>query len=157
MKLKYLFLVATVLVCATGCSQYKNITLDNLTVKQVNMSGISSAKIKVAATVNNPSRSKVTLKDAMGSIRLDGKQVAVYTLEEPMLFAARDTSSADGLLLVDVTNLFALFGTGLDIDSSLLDRVTFDIDANFKCGSMKMHKKFSDIAAKDMIEFKTGK
>ncbi len=157
MKIKYLLLVAVAVLCTTGCSQYKQIAIENFTVKQFNMSGISSAKVKVAASVINPTGSRVSLTDAVGSVRLDGKQVAVYSLEGPMLFAARDTSTCDGVLLLDVTNLFALFGTGLDIDSSLIDRVSLDLDAVFKCGGMKVHKKFTEIPAKDLIEFNTGK
>lgn len=150
MKKTLLALVALVL-CA-GCAQYKDIHIDQIAIKQFNMTGLSSALVKVEATVNNPTRSKISLRGAQGCIKLDGKEMATFVLNDTLLFAPRVSSTQEGGITLKITDIATLFSGTMDLDQSLIDKVTLDVDASFKCGVAKGTWNVTDMPAKNFID-----
>lgn len=146
----FLCLVA---VLATGCSQYKKISLEHLAVKEFKMKGLSTAQITVAATVYNPSGSEVTLTDVAGILYMDQKSMAHFSLTEPISFPKKATTTKEGPMLVKIDNLLSLFSGPLSLDDSTLERLTMDIDATFLCAGIKHHKKFPGIPVKSLVSY----
>ncbi len=137
---------------AAGCSRYKDISIENVVVKQFNMTSLSTAKIKIEATVNNPTGSRLFLKEVNGVVRLDDKQVASFTMDTTLLFAPRGISSSEGSLRLKITNMMTLFSGSFDLDESVLERLKLDLNATVRSGGIKHHMKFMDIPAKNIFE-----
>ncbi|HNY23442.1 MAG TPA: hypothetical protein PKM89_01650 [Bacteroidales bacterium] len=152
MKLKTVTVCLMAVLMAAGCSRYKDVSIENVAVKQFNMTSLSTAKVKIEATINNPTGSRLYLKAVTGVIRLDNKSVASFTMDTTLLFTPRGISTNEGNLHLKITNLMSLFSGSFDLDESVLERLKLDFNATVRSGCIKHHMKFMDIPAKNIFE-----
>ena len=94
-------MVVAVLALA-GCAKYKDISLEHVAFKQFNMTSLSTAKITILATVNNPVGKKIALEGLEGVLKIDKKPFAQFHLDSTLVFAAKSVSEQEGVLVLRI-------------------------------------------------------
>jgi len=137
---------------AAGCSRFRDIAIENITVSQFNMTSLSSARIKIRATLNNPTGGRIRLTQMNGALRLKDKQIALFSMDSALVFDARSTSTNEGVVSMKISDMSVLFSGTIDLDETLLQQIRLDIDATVKSGGIKRTLHLSDIPAKELLE-----
>jgi LEA14-like dessication related protein len=137
---------------AAGCSRFRDVALENIAVSQFNMTSLSSARIKISATLNNPTGGRIRLTQMNGALRLKDKQIALFSMDSALVFDARSTSTNEGVVSMKISDMSVLFSGTIDLDETLLQQIRLDIDATVKSGGIKRTLHLSDIPAKELLE-----
>ncbi len=152
MNRKSLILCILAILMAAGCSRFRDIAIENITVSQFNMTSLSSARIKIRATLNNPTGGRIRLTQMNGALRLKDKQIALFSMDSALVFDARSTSTNEGVVSMKISDMSVLFSGTIDLDETLLQQIRLDIDATVKSGGIKRTLHLSDIPAKELLE-----
>ena len=152
MNRKSLILCILAILMAAGCSRFRDVALENIAVSQFNMTSLSSARIKISATLNNPTGGRIRLTQMNCALRLKDKQIALFSMDSAMVFDARSTSTNEGVVSMKINDMSVLFSGAVDLDETLLQQIRLDIDATVKSGGIKRTLHLSDIPAKELLE-----
>ncbi|MBP6868420.1 MAG: hypothetical protein KBC07_05450 [Bacteroidales bacterium] len=152
MNRKSLILCILAILMAAGCSRFRDVALENIAVSQFNMTSLSSARIKISATLNNPTGGRIRLTQMNGALRLKDKQIALFSMDSALVFDARSTSTNEGVVSMKISDMSVLFSGTIDLDETLLQQIRLDIDATVKSGGIKRTLHLSDIPAKELLE-----
>lgn len=152
MNRKSLILCILAIMMAAGCSRFRDVALENIAVSQFNMTSLSSARIKISATLNNPTGGRIRLTQMNGALRLKDKQIALFSMDSALVFDARSTSTNEGVVSMKISDMSVLFSGTIDLDETLLQQIRLDIDATVKSGGIKRTLHLSDIPAKELLE-----
>ncbi|HNR28484.1 MAG TPA: hypothetical protein PKY83_06195 [Bacteroidales bacterium] len=152
MNRKSLILCILAIMMAVGCSRYRDIAIENIAVRQFNMTSLSTARVKISATLNNPTGGKIRLTGMNGIIRLKDKRIAQFSMDSALVFSARGTSTNEGLLSLRINDMSVLFSGAVDLDETLLRQIRLDIDATVKSGGIKRKLQLNDIPAKNLLD-----
>ena len=135
-----------------GCARYKDISIENIAISQFNMTSLSTARVRISATLNNPAGGKLQLTGMNGIIRIKDKQIAEFSLDSAIVFTPRSISTGEGTISLKISNMSVLFSGVVDLDESLLEQIRMDIDALVKSRGMRHKLKLQDIPAKNLLE-----
>ncbi|MDD2539209.1 MAG: hypothetical protein WC377_04655 [Bacteroidales bacterium] len=148
-KSAVLYILAVLTI--TGCNHYREISIENFAIRQFNMTSLSTARMKISATLNNPTGGRVQLTGMEGVLKLKDKPVAQFYLDSAMVFTPREVSTSEGVLSLKISDLSVLLSGTVDLDETLLDHVVLDIDATFRSGGIRKKMHFNNIAAKKFL------
>jgi hypothetical protein len=144
-------MVVAVLALA-GCAKYKDISLEHVAFKQFNMTSLSTAKITILATVNNPVGKKIALEGLEGVLKIDKKPFAQFHLDSTLVFAAKSVSEQEGVLVLRIRDMSPLFSGVIDLDETLLEKLSLDLETTVKSGGFKRTLKEYDVPIKQFVK-----
>jgi len=136
----------------TGCASYKDISIENIAINQFNMTSLSSARVRISATLNNPTGGKLRLNEMNGILRMKDKQIAEFSLDSAIVFTPRSLSTGEGTLSLKISDMSVLFSGTIDLDASLLEQIRMDIYATVNSRGIRHKLKLQDIPAKNLLE-----
>ncbi|HKM31613.1 MAG: lipoprotein [Bacteroidales bacterium] len=148
---KRVILYAVALLALAGCSRYKDVSLDHIAIEQFNMTSLSTARVKIQATLNNPAGNKITVTELDGVLKIKEKTVAVFNLDSSLVFDAKSVSTREGTLQLKIQDMSVLFSGVIELDESLLDQLRLDIDASVKSRGVRRKLQLHDIPAKNFL------
>lgn len=118
------FLIAVVLFA--GCTDYRQIKVDNVRLERFEFKGTSSALITLKADVANPTGRTLSLETLEATLLRDGKEFAYFTLEDVPSAGPRSDSEILVPVKASVADPIAIIAAGLDMDSWDLDAFVVD-------------------------------
>ncbi len=116
------------------------------------MTGLSTAKVKVLATLNNPAGSKIKLTELNGIIKIKDKPIAVFHLDSTLVFDAKSLSEKEGTMHLKIQDMSVLFSGIIEWDETLLDQLQLDIDALVKSRGIKRKLHWNNVPVKDFLK-----
>jgi len=140
------------ILMVTGCASYKDISIENISINQFNMTSLSSARVRISATLNNPTGGKLRLNEMNGILRMKDKQIAEFSLDSAIVFTPRSLSTGEGTLSLKISDMSVLFSGTIDLDASLLEQIRMDIYATVNSRGIRHKLKLQDIPAKNLLE-----
>ncbi|OQC40467.1 MAG: hypothetical protein BWX62_00011 [Bacteroidetes bacterium ADurb.Bin037] len=140
------------ILMVTGCASYKDISIENIAINQFNMTSLSSARVRISATLNNPTGGKLRLNEMNGILRMKDKQIAEFSLDSAIVFTPRSLSTGEGTLSLKISDMSVLFSGTIDLDASLLEQIRMDIYATVNSRGIRHKLKLQDIPAKNLLE-----
>ncbi|HHV40821.1 MAG TPA: hypothetical protein GXX61_05525 [Bacteroidales bacterium] len=149
---KRYLLVAIALLTMAGCARYKDISLQHVALTQFNMTSLSTAKVTVKATLDNPVGRKIALEGLEGVLKIDKKPFAQFHLDSTLVFAAKSVSEREGVLVLRIRDMSPLFSGVIDLDETVLDKLSLDIEMTVKSGCMKRTLQENDVPIKQFIK-----
>ncbi|HPW79111.1 MAG TPA: hypothetical protein PK676_07565 [Bacteroidales bacterium] len=152
MNRKSVILYMLAILMVTGCASYKDISIENIAINQFNMTSLSSARVRISATLNNPTGGKLRLNEMNGILRMKDKQIAEFSLDSAIVFTPRSLSTGEGTLSLKISDMSVLFSGTIDLDASLLEQIRMDIYATVNSRGIRHKLKLQDIPAKNLLE-----
>ena len=152
MNRKSVILCILVVFVLSGCSRYREVSLENISISQFNMTSLSTARMKIKATLNNPTGGRLQLTGMNGTLNMKDKKLAEFNLDSTLVFAPRSMSTNEGVMSLKISDMSVLFSGFTDLDESLLDEIKLSFDATFKTGGIKRKLRFNNIPAKKLLE-----
>lgn len=122
-----IFLAAAIILCCTGCSNFRNIRISSAEVTSVSLKGLTSLYAGLDVTVDNPART-IEIMSAEGIIFQSGKELGTFSLE-PLTIPGRSVSTipAKGSLRLTGLSPLSIMAQARDLDISV-----FSVDLNIK-------------------------
>lgn len=142
---KIIALLSLVLLLLTGCSQYKNVDLNDIKVSKVKMISAQHIELQFKADVENPTRTEFEVTGIEGLLYRNGAEFANLQLIEPATVPAN--FSGDVLLKCkfSLSDPLAALALGLNIASLNSDDFTADLTVSVKGGALKKNFKYRDM------------
>ena len=115
MKKFILILVAAASILG-GCSNYKNISIDDVNVGKLRMVALNAAEADITLQVNNPTKAVLELDGVDLIITNGASEFAKITQvkKDAVMVTPRNTTSVQVTLRAELTNPFAALAQGLD-------------------------------------------
>ncbi|MDY0174828.1 MAG: hypothetical protein RBR62_06525 [Bacteroidales bacterium] len=148
---RYLLVVLAVWALA-GCAKYKDISLDHIAFTKFNMTSLSTARVTIKAAVDNPVGKKIALQGLEGVLKVDKKPFAQFHLDSTLVFAAKSISEQEGVLILRIRDMSPLFSGVIDLDETILEKLSLDLEMTVKSGCMKRTLKEYDVPIKEFIK-----
>lgn len=124
--MRRIVLIFSVILMLAGCSGYRQISVDDVTVGSFRFNGTSSATIVLVAKVGNPTRHAVYLEEIDAVVLREGKNFIGLSLEEKVSAAPFSSSEVRIPVRASVLDPVAIITAGLDFDSWDLDNFVVD-------------------------------
>ena len=131
-----LLLVAALM--AAGCAEYRQISVDSVTLAGFRFNGTSSATIDLDADVCNPTAHVVSIDEVDAVLFREGKEFARFTLEDTPSAPADTCSKVRIPVRASVSDPISIISAGLNLSSWNLDdlvvdgRIVVKSDAGYK-------------------------
>lgn len=148
--MRRIFILLLLLLFA-ACSSYREITLSEPVIKEIDATSPSDIKIKVAVGITNPTSTKFRLTDAAGDIFRLREKIAVVLLTEEIEIEPKFSGKVEVPLQLKIENPLALLKLGMNISSLKAEEFTADITATVKGGALKKEFKFKDVAIDKIV------
>ncbi len=114
-RIVFLFIIFTFLL--TGCTQYKKIEIENVTLKSFKFKGTSSAQIVGLITVDNPTKYTIALDEMEAALLKEGKTFITFELVETSSVAPFSEAKVEVKIDAKVADPLAIITTGLDFNN----------------------------------------
>lgn len=134
---RFILLLAAVLMFA-GCAEYRQISVDNVSLAGFRFHGTSSATIEIQAEVENPTAHAISVQNVDAVLLRNGREFARFSLEEVPVAAPDTLSVVTVPLRATVSDPISIITAGLDFSSWDLDdftvngKITVRSDAGYK-------------------------
>lgn len=144
----YLFIAAVLLA---GCKEYRQISIDNVTVAGFNFQSTSSATVKIKAEVCNPTGRSLSLESVDAVLLREGKDFVYFTLEGTPSVAQDTCSTVIVPVKAKAADPISIITAGLNFSSWNLDDYIVNGKLVFRYGSMKKTVRIKNIPLKELV------
>lgn len=145
--MKHLFrLLLLGVILLSSCVKYEEIEINDVKLKSFEMTAPTTMKVKFSVTVDNPTKTDVSLLSFIGEICKEGSQFANVTLDEAVKAKAGSVSENELSADVRLTDPLALLTTGINMKNWDANEFTINGKAVFKNGrGIRKSVKFKDL------------
>lgn len=146
MKKFILILVAAASILG-GCSNYKNISIDDVNVGKLRMVALNAAEADITLQVNNPTKAVLELDGVDLIITNGASEFAKITQvkKDAVMVTPRNTTSVQVTLRAELTNPFAALAQGLDPQAWDLEKFRANGTVTVRKGKIHKALKIEDI------------
>lgn len=151
--MRRIVLILSVILILAGCSDYRQISINDVTVGSFRFNGTSSATIVLVAKVDNPTGHAVSLEEIDAVVLREGKDFIGLSLEEKASAAPFSSSEISIPVRASVLDPVAIITAGLDFESWDLDN--FVVDGKIVLasgGGMKKTLSLKKVPLKQLME-----
>ena len=151
---KFLLIIIAAAGILAGCTNYKNIRLEDVQMEKFRMSALTSADVTLKLEVSNPTNATFEIIGAEGTIYKEGGEFArISQVDNADVFVAPGTPSETSITLrVSLTDPFAAVSAGFNPKSWDPSKFKADAVVWIRKGKMKKQFRFKDMPVKDLIE-----
>lgn len=115
--MRRIVLLLSTLLLLTGCAEYRQISVDNVTVGSFRFNGTSSATIVLKALIDNPTGHTITLETLDAVLLREGKDFVKFSLDGAPAAAPRSKDTVDIPIKASVLDPISIITAGLDFKS----------------------------------------
>lgn len=119
--MKRIVLLLSALLMLAGCAEYRQITVDEVTVGSFRFTGTSSASIVLNATVNNPTRHTISIETVDAILMREGKDFIKFSLDGRPSAAPDTVSTVSIPVKASALDPISIITAGLNLKSWKLE------------------------------------
>jgi LEA14-like dessication related protein len=134
---KIIPLVITAMAVIYGCSNYRDIRLEEVELQTIRLKSTSGADVYLNIAIYNPTSSEIKVSNINGTIYRDGVKFAEITLKEETTIPPKARSEVIVPLNVKFLDPLSLLAIGLDINALEKNNFTADVKITAKDGMLK--------------------
>ncbi len=134
---KIIPLVITAMAVIYGCSNYRDIRLEEVKLQTIRLKSTSGADVYLNIAIYNPTSSEIKVSNINGTIYRDGVKFAEITLKEETTIPPKARSEVIVPLNVKFLDPLSLLAIGLDINALEKNNFTADVKITAKDGMLK--------------------
>ncbi len=153
LKMKRL-LILTILAVFTlaGCSNYRNIRINDVDVKSFDISSSAEIEALFDVEVDNPSKTEFVVKDIECGIKYKGSPFADVVFGKPVVVPAASAGDIEVSCKVVILDPIKALSVGLNFKNIDMKNFTVDCSGTVKGGMAKKRFEFKDIPASTIID-----
>lgn len=133
----FLCLAAAVLMLS-GCADYRDIVLEDITITGFRLQSASTAQIDLAAYVNNPTGGTFNVTDIDGILYKDDVKFAHFNLVDPCTIQPRISNKIPMTIEIILDDPLSVLAMGLNIKTWNKKDFMMDIHASVKKGGLRI-------------------
>lgn len=149
---RIVLLLAAVGLLLSGCTDYRQIRIEGVSLDSFRFNGTSSASITLNVQVNNPTDRTVAVESVDAVIMREGKEFVRISLEEKVQAAPEKVSGVLLPVRASVMDPVAIITSGLDFRSWHMEDYVVDgrivLSAD---GKMKKTVKLRNVSLKEIV------
>ncbi len=123
---KIIFLVIILSSLLTGCTQYRQLELGDITFRSLNFKNTTSIEITCDIEVKNPSKYVISVDKLDAALYKEDMIFAEFDLVDVPVIPAKSEEKVSVTLRATVSDPLALITTGLDFDNWNMEDFTID-------------------------------
>lgn len=149
---KILLLIITILTILSGCSNYKEVEINDIKVDKIKLVSTSGAEISLGIEANNPTKASYTLTNFKAIVYRDGVKFADINLMGNSTLPKISDTIVPVNLYMHLLDPLSLLTLGLDIESWDIDEFKTDFRLTVKKGALKKHIKRNNVPVSKIIK-----
>lgn len=144
------FFIAVVLLA--GCTEYRQISMDNMAVAGFSLSSTSSAAIKFKVDICNPTDRSLSLESLDAVLLREGKDFVYFSLEGRPSVAMDTCCTVAVHVKATAADPISILTAGLDFSSWNLEDYVVDGKLVFRLGNMKKTVRVKKVPLEEFIK-----
>lgn len=150
--MRRIVLLLAVVALMTGCTDYRQISVDGVALESFRFNGTSSATIVLIADVDNPTMHTISVEEVDAVLLREGKEFVRFTLEGTPSAGPETDGPVRIPVLASVLDPISIITAGLDLKSWDVDGLTVD-GKMVLCSDGKVRKtvRFRKTPVKDIV------
>lgn len=152
---KFILIMVAVASILGGCTNYKQIRIDDVKVGKLKMVALNAAEVELVTQVYNPTKAVFEIAGTDIIVTKDGASFAKITQvkRETVLIHPGEESKASVVLRAELTDPFAALSQGLNPKEWDLEKFKANGTVTVRKGKMYKKIKIEDVPLKELAQY----